>query len=670
MLKKYIFIFLFGLSCFVSAQRNASARYEIDAKREGVDYGDKDALPRSREFIRLDSTYYVGWLIEGLYKYNRSSDYIGYKQAIVPLQKAFDLLEKDYGDNLKSMYANFNTYVQYQSRFNDLYELTNTLRMCYNNIEEPDETMKLIDRIDAFHFQRDFFSLDSDRAWLYHRQRFFTSADYPFLKNSIEENVNMAFTCCYRQLETISKNKSLNDYWFGPGQSDEDVLTVYHYLAILHNYRRNYDSAQYYYQNLVQGRRVSWSNYANAQHEWGLFKESIENYKKVQYRTRFSLVESDYYLPTLQVYGGFTKEAITTTQQKIALAGSTPGFGWYNIALARAYLYDGQLDSSEFFLNKAFQFKELHIGTTLTQSQYEFTINLLKVQLIDKKIELVKFYNSGWWYSPSDLYDFFMLKSEKSMLEYALVNALVNNPERKRLIYDLFCGEATVSYDETAYLLKDYCLPYFKKLYERYTVEDPRLRITKYFQLLKARFTLEDGDEEDAAQMAENILQETVLRPENEAVSADKENEKLYIYRLLEIIGQTKNDEEQKVIALKCFDIYPQLLPFSGMKVPMQIQFNGLEGDDGLKKIKEELEDVNIEQVKDTGVPRAMIEVEKKGDLYHLVINVLNAEGKPLVSNGELVFKSTEGIGKELALRLLGKGGAVKWEAEAKKSGV
>lgn len=658
--KSVIFLLFCMLANGLFAQRNDAARYEIDAKREGVYYGDKDALPRSREFIRLDSTYYVGWMLEGMYKYNRSSDYIGYKQAIVPLQKAFNLLERDYGNELKALYSSFNYYVQHQKRFNDLYELGNTLRMCYNNIEEPDSTMKLLDRIDAFNFQRDFFGLDCDRAWLYHRQRFYTSADHPFLKNSIDENVDMAFKACYRQIETIARNKSLNDYWFGPNQSEEDLLTVYHYLAILHNYRQNYDSAQFYYRYLMDGRRISWSNYANTQHEVGLFAEAIENYKKVQFRNQFSLVESDYYLPTMQVYGGFTKQAIQATQQKIALAGSTPGFGWYNIALARAYLYDGQLDSSEFHLNKAFQFKELHIGTTLTQSQYEFTINLLKVQLIDKKIALIKFFNTGWWYSPGDLYDFYMLKSEKAMLEYALVSALANNPERKRLIYDLFCAEATVSFDESTYLLKDYCLPYFKKLYQSYTDNDRRLRINKYFQLLVARFMLEDGDEDEAKEKAEGILNESVLQPQNEALAADMENEKLFIYRLLEVIGQAEEDEEQqKSIAVKCYDTYPQLLPFSGMRVPMQIRFEGLE-DENMKQIAEALNDANIDQVSTGNVPRATILAEKKGDLYHLVINVMSTEGKPIVSNSELVFKEVDGIQEELALRLFGKGGAVK----------
>src|SRR5215831_3000630 len=85
-----------------------AARYEIDAKRQGVNPSDKDALPRSREFLRLDSTYYVGWMYEGMYKYDRSTDYLGYKNAVIPLQKAFDLIDKDYGTTFRTIYYNLN----------------------------------------------------------------------------------------------------------------------------------------------------------------------------------------------------------------------------------------------------------------------------------------------------------------------------------------------------------------------------------------------------------------------------------------------------------------------------------------------------------------------------------------------------------------------------------
>src|SRR3954469_566757 len=113
-----LLIFLLLVSCkFSFSQGNPTARYEIDAKRIGVYPTDKDALPRSREFIRLDSTYYVGHMYEGLYKFERSSDYLGYRQAIIPLHKALSLLEKDFGSNLQRLFSNVDFFRQNNKMF-------------------------------------------------------------------------------------------------------------------------------------------------------------------------------------------------------------------------------------------------------------------------------------------------------------------------------------------------------------------------------------------------------------------------------------------------------------------------------------------------------------------------------------------------------------------------
>src|ERR1700744_3813663 len=84
-------LFLFYYNNAVNAQiipvnhpRNQQKRYEIDAKRTGTDINSNDALPRSREFLRIDSTYYIGWMYEGMYKINHAADFLGYKNAIIP----------------------------------------------------------------------------------------------------------------------------------------------------------------------------------------------------------------------------------------------------------------------------------------------------------------------------------------------------------------------------------------------------------------------------------------------------------------------------------------------------------------------------------------------------------------------------------------------------------
>lgn len=653
------------------AQKNYAARYEIDAKRIGVLPNDKDALPRSREFIRLDSTYYVGWMYEGVYKFDRSSDYLGYKNAIHPLQKAFDLINKDYGKTFKKLFSSPMIYMDNQSKLNDLYIITEALQQVYNNVEMPDSVMSLLDKIESYHFQKDFFSTNNERGWLFHRYRFFTSDKYDFLKNTVEENEKMAFHSCYKGFEVIQKNIAINDYWFGPHQSEEDRLIIYHNLAIFHAYNMNYDSCEYYYKKLEEGNRILWGNYAELQMEIGNFDKSLECFNKRQNIREHGLDEQCYFVPILNIFKANTKEAIKATQEKIARSGSTPGFGWYTIALARSYLYDGQLDSCEFYLAKAANFKEVHIGTTLTQSQYEFTINLLKVQMEDKKAEQIKFLNKGWWYSFSDLYNIISLKIQKYLDIYVVVNELANNPERKRIVYDLFCNESTVTFDESIGLLKDFSNSFFQKKYEDYQQKDKRKKIQRYFKLFCTKLKYENGDLKAAAVDGEKLLKQSMGLASEETLNennVDTATEKLFLARLYEVLAKSNSKEEDQTKFINFrnnyFETFPQLLPFSGITMQINLTVSG-EMDEITKKVIKDLRKCNIEWVDEkSNIPQVTINFTKKAKIYEAIINVISASKKTIVNNGQLVFKNEKGTGKELALRIFGKGGVVEYEEE------
>ncbi len=663
---KAFFIFNFSLLIFnnSSFSQNAAARYEIDAKRIGVSPVDKDALPRSREFLRLDSTYYVGWMYEGMYKYDRSADYLGYKNAITPLRKAFDLIQKDFGGDFKNMYSDIVFLQQHANRYQDLLTIGEALKECYDNIEMPDSVMAVLDNIDEYHFKKDFFGVFYHRAWTYHRNRFFTSKDHPFLKNSIEENEKMAFQWCYNGFDFIEKNKADNDAWFGPEQAENDRHAIYHYLALLHCYNKNYDSSVYYYEKLAAEGGISWNNYGGMQSEIGNFANATDYFMKDQDKAFLPgmLREPYYYVPELYVYAGRTKDAINMTQGIITSSGSTPGFGWYNIALGRSYLYDGQLDSCEAALDKAANFKELHIGTTLTQNQYDFTINLLRVELADKKIEQVKFLNTGWWYSPMGLYNIATLKIEKMMAEYVVVNQLIFNPERDRLVYDLFCAESTTSFDEAWYMMKDFSPAFFTKKYEDYQHTDKRSNVQRYFQLFAAKFKWENGNKEEAKKDFENIDHNVLL---------DTGYEKLFIARLYESLAKAYINDGDKSKSQQysntLFEEYPQLIPFSGIKMQMKLSVSGVD-DDATKKVISEIKSCSIDWVNDAAdAPSAAISFEKKSGKYQATINVQSSNGKPIVQNQKLIFQNPGGAGSEIALRLFGKGGALVFEQPEQK---
>ena len=88
-------------------RRMRGALRKFDAKRHWCSPTDKDALPRSREFIRLDSTYYVGWMYEG--QKPTVVQIILVIKCCSTLQKAFDLIDKDYQKTFRVLYNDFQT---------------------------------------------------------------------------------------------------------------------------------------------------------------------------------------------------------------------------------------------------------------------------------------------------------------------------------------------------------------------------------------------------------------------------------------------------------------------------------------------------------------------------------------------------------------------------------
>ena len=631
-LTRYFFL-LFIFISKTSFTQNRAARYEIDAKRIGVNFYDKDALPRSREFIRLDSTYYVGWYYEGMFKFDRAADYLGYKNCIASLKKAFFLFERNYKNDLKKVL----TPGRYSFAQADIMQLSNALYDSYSNVEEPDSAVWILDRVQSWNTGNDFMEYNIKAAWTIHRNRFYLHK-YSFLKNSVLENEQLALNHLYISL------------------SGGDANSIF-YLAIIHNYLLNIDSAGLYYDILKQTGGFSYNNYAHFQNTLGNFAEAITDFENDKYAFDKRLIEAYYFLPTLLINSGKSKEAINETNSIISTNGSTPGFGWYNIALARSYLYNGQLDSCEKAITKAAQFKEVHIGTTLGQSQYNFAVNVIKLMLATNKIERIKFLNSGWWYSLKDLSQITAIKGEQFLLKFALVNQLSGNPERELTIYNLFSSENVIGFDEILTMMKNISPHYFSEVYRQKIQTERRKNIVRYMQLFYGEFSYEDGRYDESRQTFENTLNTALL---------DTAHEKLFVARLYESLARSyiKDDEKDKAESMKYnfFKEYPQLIPFSGFTIKMNLSTSPLNS--GMEKnIIKELKGCHIDftNERSNNIPGAYIKLSRLKNKYEADYGVVAANGKVITPLQKMYFKTEDGVGKELALRLFGVGGPVEF---------
>ncbi|CAN5211729.1 hypothetical protein BH09BAC2_BH09BAC2_09410 [soil metagenome] len=628
MTKKLTILFL--ISCLFQTlhAQNAAARYEIDAKRIGVAFYDKDALPRSREFIRLDSTYYVGWYYEGMYRNERAADYLGYRNCIVPLKKSLLLFEKDFRSQLKQVFD----VTDYNTKQTDIRQLCLALYDSYSNIEKPDSAIWVLEKVKQWNLSLDFMDYHIKYAWTVHRNRYLVNK-YSFLSSTVEQNEQLALNHLYTAIA-------------------EGKYSATFYLAIIHNYLQNIDSTKFYYDYLLENGGISYNNYAHFKNTQGQFAEAINNFEKDKYAFDKRLIESYYFLPILYINSGNAEEGIKITNEIIKQNGSTPGFGWYNIALARSYLYNGQTDSSEKAINKAAQFKELHLGTTLGQAQYDFAVTVVKLMLIKQKILTTKFLNSGWWYTPADLFSIAALTGEQFLLRYAVVSELVSNPERQNVIYNLFTSENVISFDEAWNVLKDISPAYFRDLYEQKAATEKRENIRRYMKFFYGSFLYETGNKKRSTEVIEDVLYNTLL---------DTAHEKLFIAREYELLAKNysssgTSQQYQETIGY-LFNEYPQLIPFSGLKIRIKLQTGGL-SDDVTRKVVREIKNCDINFTDQNYTALATLTFNKRKDKYEAVLQVTDHTEK-INSSTKIIFKNPENASKQIALRMFGIGGPV-----------
>lgn len=635
-LRKYMHIYrylgclLLSLLCSeMNAQvvhvKNASPRNIVDLKRAASDMNGREALLRSREFIREDSTYYVGYLYEGVYKATHATDFFGFQNAIAPLAKAMQLLEKDYDKQLNIQTTDGTQIYYAYSVQNDYQELANQLYDCYMNTEQYGLAYGLCRNVlDRKLIMEYYFTGYTSLTWITNKLKTKTSKDYYFLENTVADNLALA----NRYLDTALIRNDANNRYIGtlmPGVRAGNIQSVNHYRALIYSYDFNIDSADKYYDILKAQNYYSHNNRGNYLMLKGLFRQAEIEYTNEANLSDFyknkHLKEFIYYQSMIDIYKQQPKVAIQNLTEAISNAGTTPGFGWYNIALARAYLYDGNLAQSQTILQKASKFKELHIGTSLGQAHYDFSRNMMQYQNAKYKLQWLKKRYKSWWWHPSVVAHLVQLSWEVYTTKYLLITQLSSNPEREMVIYTIFASESVTTWDEVMGLIQNLDASYFIDYFEQAIVAAAdRPVIQGYYKLILARLYLNDGDTEKAAVWLQDIA-------DNQDV--DTEYEQLFLARYYELLGDYNMKIGETKTAGKWYQEmyvhYPQMAGFTKYPQPFYIQWDGEEDED----IMEGLERANIQIVANNTAhaPTVNIASSMEGKTKTVVISVVTADG-------------------------------------------
>lgn len=630
-------------------QSKSPKRQAIDKERETLWYFDKDGLKKSKTFIHKDSTYYVGYLYEGAYKYFHAEDKIGYRLATKPLEKARRLLEKDYNSKLKTRSADFTNYFQSYRYQEDFCMISYLLEQCYSDMEESDKALEIMLNLKNKNLQKEYYigSLYTI-SWIYHRNRMHTQTKYPFLKNSIRENDSIALLYLDSAILRYQKNLVLNRRIFYPNFIEDDLYSIFHYKALIYSYSFQIDSAEYYYQRLMEKTYFPDNNYGHFKLSNGEIATAEYYFKKAQQKepsTDKRIKESNYMLSIIDIYKSKPQESIGMLESIISAQGSTPGYGWHQLALARSYFYAGDTKSSLEHVEKAGKFEELHIGTTWIPEQYNTMVMLLKYANKDRQLKALRFEHDPYWLSGTALRQMPGLLVDKYILQLALANGFATNPEREMVTYRLFSSESLSTFDEVWFLIRDFNPDFFLKKFQTLIKTDPRKKIAKYYRYFIAKLLAEQGYEQEAKKELESILQNDNLDPTYE---------KLFLARiyetLAEIAEETTNARSYQSHLLNFYKTYPQLVPFSSLRMKFKLNISTKNLTESEQQIITDLKNCRIDWSTDSDAAVVNISFPKNSKKQKMIYyEVISSTGETYISRSSLLIEPHEETGKKLA---------------------
>ncbi|GHN01613.1 hypothetical protein WSM22_31020 [Cytophagales bacterium WSM2-2] len=627
-----------------------TVRQQLDREREGTSFLDPKTYEKARSFIRRDSTYYLGYMLEGAYLFFRANDELGFTKAIGPLKKAMNKIESDYDPLLRIRTSNFNTYnANYKYHF-DYGLITYFLDRCYQNVEQQDKAMEVLQHIRDRNFQMEI-NMDSynTMAWLYHRNRMYTSKQFSFLKNSVKENVAAANSCLDSALRKIKNDLPFNNGIYDPSYLNRQYLSTFHYKAMIHDYLLDIDSANYYYDQLIQNGAYSSNNYAEFKLAMGEFEQAELYFRQAEEREQSvekTTKEYFYMRGTLATYRGHPEEADTLLSKVLQSQGSTPGYGWHCIGLARAQHYEGLTAESQERINKAARFQELHIGTTWGQEQYNLAVASLQYlnQLNFKREYMFEHDEWYFWFNPLNWYRWIKYTIEIRHHKMLLASLVAESPERDQVIYSLFSPENLITFDEVWSVMEGFGNEYFIKMYKNRLDTDKRPRMKKYFRYILGKLYLAEGKDSEAKEYFEMVL--------NDPECSDP-FETLLIARTYEGIARATGGKSQKEAIARLYQIYPQLMPFTDLTMQFNLDIVGQLNDEQNRIIKQ-LKRTRIDFTDNESVPVVTLSFGQKNESIDINYTV-SIRGEQ-VQHGTFTVDPTskEDAGKLIAYHLFG----------------
>lgn len=449
-------------------------------------------------------------------------------------------------------------------------------------------------------------------------------------------------------MRKLKRDVSVNNGLYDPNFLNRQYLGTFHYKAMIHDYLLDIDSANLYYDLLIRNGAYSSNNYAEFKLAMGEFEEAELFFQEAEEREQSpeKTTKEYYYMRgTLATYRGMPDRADSLLSGVLAKQGSTPGYGWHCIGLARAKHYEGLTAESQDRANKAARFQELHIGTTWGQEQYNLAVASLNY------INQVQFKKEYWfehqewyfWLNPVNWYRWVKYTLEIRHQKMVLASLVAENPEREQVIYSVFSPENLITFDEVWSVIDGFGNEYFIDVYQRMLKHDKRPRLKKYFKYFLGKLYLAEGKETEAIRYFNEVLKDP-----------DREDpyQTLLLARTYEGLADATGGSKGEAYVRQMYTLYPQLVPFSNHTMSFRLQVKGDVA--GPWSIMEDLEDARINFNGGADDPLVTLRFSQKGKSVSIEYRV--ETDMRILQTGTLQVEETEAniAGRLLAYRLFG----------------
>ncbi len=634
------------------AQGQSAIRDKINRERQDSvkSFLDEATFEKGRKFIRLDSTYYVGYMLEGAFLFFRADDELGFNRAIAPLKKSMDLIEKDFNRDLRTRSNNVNVYARVYPIHFDYGLITYFLNRCYQNVERQEEAMEVLYHVRDRDLQMETaMSTYNTMAWIYHRNRMYTSSRFPFLKNSVSKNVATANKLLDSAIRKLKIDLPMVNGMFDPTYMNRQFLSTFHYKAMIHDYLLNIDSATLYYNILLENNAHSSNNYANFKMTLGEFEEAEKFFIDAETRERGvekNTREFFYMRGTLETYRGQPHMADTLLSNVLREQGSTPGYGWHSIGLARARYYEGLTAESLERIKKAARFQELHIGTTWGQEQYNLAVASMEYLNHVRLRQEFMFENDEWyfWFNPLNWFRWMKYTLAIRNHKMILANLVAENPEREQVLYTIFSPENLINFDEVYSVIDGFGTRYFINLYKKRLTTDKRPNIKKYYRYYLGKLYLADGDEEKARGYFQSVLNDDQIHTPFERLLLARNNEGM---------ASATGGKERQAHLQELYKLYPQLVPYSGLEMSFRLTVEGPE--DLRKRLEDQLRNTALRFTETGNAPLASVQLSAHTSGGWRVRYSVKSNGETLQQGEWIVPRSDKDkAGRLLAYRFFG----------------